>query len=597
MFAPDDFTLSGTVYRAEKTQTIAIVDDDLFEPPVDGNEESFTVLLERTPAMRARLAIPDTTDAPGAMVVTIEDDDKPDWTLTVEPDTIAEAGTEYSTVTVLTGGKTFATDQTITLLLAGTATETDDFTVTAAGTTLTAPYEITLAADETSVTATITAVDDAVDDDTETILVAAMLDDEPIGDQQTITITDDDEPVSTDATLSGLAVNDGTNDLTLTPTFATDTTSYAASVANDIDQITVAPETTDDSASVEYLDASDAAITDADDMTEDQQVDLLVGANTIKVKVTAEDAMTTETYTVVVTRAAAVAATITDVAITSDPDATGPDDDTYAIGDTVKVTVTFSDTVTVDTTNGSPTLELDFEGDPKSAAYDMDASNGAAVVFAYTVVKENDITSNDGIAIKENQLALNTGTIRTGGADADLDYEAVDADPTHLVHGVRPEFKSAAVDRTVDASALVLTFSEALDTVSTPAIAAFTVTNNTVTDVAISGAEVTLTLGTAMAEDAMNVTLTYVPPPTTPLRNAVGNAAAGITDSTVSVWNELTAEFDSHSGFARRNNGRFSEAIGTTDAFDITGGTIETPATPGRRGDDRDLELDTPGER
>ena len=109
---------------------------------------------------------------------------------------------------------------------------------------------------------------------------------------------------STDATLSGLVLNDGTNDLTLTPAFATGTTSYAASVGNAVSQITVTPETNDSNASVEYLDGSDAAITDADGTATGQQVALVVGANTIKVKVTAEDDTTTETYTVVVTREA-----------------------------------------------------------------------------------------------------------------------------------------------------------------------------------------------------------------------------------------------------------------------------------------------------
>ena len=107
-----------------------------------------------------------------------------------------------------------------------------------------------------------------------------------------------------DATLSGLVLNDGTNDLTLTPTFATDTTSYTASVGDAVSQITVTPTKSDTDASVEYLDAKDAAITDADGTATGQQVDLAVGTTTIKVKVTAGDAMTTETYTVVVTRAA-----------------------------------------------------------------------------------------------------------------------------------------------------------------------------------------------------------------------------------------------------------------------------------------------------
>ena len=794
VFAPDDFALSGTVYRAEKTQTVAIVDDDLFEPPVDGDEESFTVVLERTPGTRARIAIPDTTDA---MVVTIEDDDKPDWKLTVEPDTIAEAGTESSAVTVLTGGKTFATDQTITLSLAGTATAPDDFTL--------GSKSLTLTAGDTLVTATITAVDDTLDDDDETILVTASHDGATIGEQSTITIADDDAAVqmpnlsltpsppdptpatassvqytitfegqwtttatpgsvpgrahfspliggvhndqiafltdggtasvgvesmaelgltatlsgeisgntntlrvlhrtgnidptasatltatlttdhprvtlltmiapspdwfvgvsglslldgsgewvasrtvdlyawdagtedgtefdldnvatspqgvitnlrgvgkfsnekiatliltrgavtSTNATLSALTLSDGTLD----PAFASDTYAYTADVANSVDTITVTPMTSNDSATVAYLDENDAEITDADGNTEGQQVDLAVGANTINVKVTAEDAMTTETYTVVVTRAAPVAATITDVAITSDPDATGPDDDTYAIGDTVKVTVTFSDTVTVDTTNGSPTLELDFEGDPKSAAYDMDASSGAAVVFAYTVV-ENDFAGKDGIAIEANQLVLNTGTIRTGGADADLNHAAVDADPTHLVYGVRPEFKDAVVDRTVNASALVLSFGENLDALSTPANSAFTVSSNTVTDVAISGAEVTLTLGTAVAAGDTTVTVTYTAPQTDPIRNPVGNDAEGFMNEGVEVRNPLTAAWSllpaSHDGLAEfKARIRFSDPIATSLDNLVAGVAVNGGSIANQRrvsGDRAHIELD-----
>ena len=104
--------------------------------------------------------------------------------------------------------------------------------------------------------------------------------------------------VNADATLSNLSLSDGT----LTPAFASGTTSYTASVGNAVSQITVTPTKSDTDASVEYLDASDATITDADGTATGQQVDLDVGANTIKVKVTAGDAMTTETYTVTVTR-------------------------------------------------------------------------------------------------------------------------------------------------------------------------------------------------------------------------------------------------------------------------------------------------------
>ena len=127
---------------------------------------------------------------------------------------------------------------------------------------------------------------------------------------------------STDATLSSLVLNDGTNDLTLTPNFASGTTSYMASVDNAVSQITVTPTKSDSDASVEYLDGNDAAISDADGAATGHQVALEVGENTIKVKVTAEDDATTDTYTVVVTRQAQTqpeiwSATVTPGAISS----------------------------------------------------------------------------------------------------------------------------------------------------------------------------------------------------------------------------------------------------------------------------------------
>ncbi len=108
---------------------------------------------------------------------------------------------------------------------------------------------------------------------------------------------------STDATLSALVVEDGASDLTLTPAFASDTTSYAVSVGYAVDEVTVKPSKSDDNATVEYLDASDNALADADATERGQQAALAVGENTIKVKVTAEDRPTTQTYTVTVTRA------------------------------------------------------------------------------------------------------------------------------------------------------------------------------------------------------------------------------------------------------------------------------------------------------
>ena len=106
--------------------------------------------------------------------------------------------------------------------------------------------------------------------------------------------------VSTDATLSGLSLSDGT----LAPAFASDEYSYTASVGSSVSEVTVTPTLSDSNATVEYLDASDMALPDAG-AAAGRQVSLVVGANTIRVKVTAQDTDTTQTYTVTVTRSAA----------------------------------------------------------------------------------------------------------------------------------------------------------------------------------------------------------------------------------------------------------------------------------------------------
>ena len=120
-----------------------------------------------------------------------------------------------------------------------------------------------------------------------------------------ITIVDND--ISSDATLSALALANASDDsaIAISPLFASGTTSYTASVANGVGEVTIEATVNEGSATFQYLDSSDTEITDADGAKTGQQVSLAEGATTIKVKVTAEDTTTTNTYTVVVTRAAA----------------------------------------------------------------------------------------------------------------------------------------------------------------------------------------------------------------------------------------------------------------------------------------------------
>ena len=111
-------------------------------------------------------------------------------------------------------------------------------------------------------------------------------------------------PASTDATLTDLVVSDGSSDLTLTPTFASDKYAYTAMVVKAVDEVTVTPTKNDSGASIDYLDGSNMTLADDDTSTDGQQVTLAEGDNVIKVKVTAADGNATQTYTVTVNRAA-----------------------------------------------------------------------------------------------------------------------------------------------------------------------------------------------------------------------------------------------------------------------------------------------------
>ena len=146
--------------------------------------------------------------------------------------------------------------------------------------------------------------------------------------------------------------------------------------------------------------------------------------------------------------------TVSSVTITSDPG----DDDTYGVGDTIEVTVTFSEAVDIPqwgfTENGMtvtrmPRLELNIGGVAKSAkTHERENITGTAIVFRYTV-QDGDNDSN-GISISANKLTLNGGTIRdaistslSGGNPADLTHTAVADDADHKVDTTAGPPKSA----------------------------------------------------------------------------------------------------------------------------------------------------------
>ena len=101
---------------------------------------------------------------------------------------------------------------------------------------------------------------------------------------------------SSDATLASLGVSDGSNAVSLTPAFASDTTDYRARVAESVSSVTVAATRSDNDARVTISNGSD--ITRGNSAT----LGLERGANSFKVIVVAQNGSTFKTYEVHVIR-------------------------------------------------------------------------------------------------------------------------------------------------------------------------------------------------------------------------------------------------------------------------------------------------------
>ena len=129
-----------------------------------------------------------------------------------------------------------------------------------------------------------------------------------------------------------------------------------------------------------------------------------------------------------------VAFIVSDVVVTSDP---GPDD-TYGLGATIELDVTFDQAVTV---TGAPRIEIEVGGDMSQHRKWADYAGGSGTTtlrFAY-VVQAAD-SDSDGIDLKADKLELNSGTIQNAdGLDASLTYDEPGVQSGHKVLGAVEE--------------------------------------------------------------------------------------------------------------------------------------------------------------
>ena len=149
--------------------------------------------------------------------------------------------------------------------------------------------------------------------------------------------------------------------------------------------------------------------------------------------------------------------------------------DTYGKDETIVVTVTFSEAVTV---TGEPWVRLTMGERNRWARYSS-GSGTTTLTFAYTL-RDND-TDPDGISIGKNALKLRGGTIADAdGNAARLKHPALDAQAGHKVDGSPPQVtagptitSSPAGGDTYgkdEAIVVTLTFSEAVSVTGQPRV-------------------------------------------------------------------------------------------------------------------------------
>ena len=304
-------TLTIAAGQTSKDIEVALTDDSLSEAG-----EDFTLTLNN--ASNAGIDV-------GTATATITDNESTP-TLTITDAKATEGGAVSFTVTLDPASSSDVTVEYATTDGTATADSADpdgaDYTAPASG------AELTISASQTSGTISIATGDDAVfeADETFTVTLASPSSNAVLGTQKTATGTiENNDAASTDTALKALTITAAGSDVTLLPTFAVEEHNYRASVDNTVASVSVAAEANHRKATVAIIEGTDLAF----------------GENTLTLRVTAEDGITTQDYTVTVTRALP--------ALTWESQSTlSLDEDAGAVELTVTLTPASSDQVTVD---------------------------------------------------------------------------------------------------------------------------------------------------------------------------------------------------------------------------------------------------------
>jgi len=223
----------------------------------------------------------------------------------------------------------------------------------------------------------------------------------------------------TDSTLSALTLSSGT----LSPVFASSTTSYTTSVSNTTSAITVRPTLSTTTASVRV---NGALVTSG---SNSQSIPLTVGSNSITILGTAEDGTTTTSYTVTVTRAPSAVSTLSALTLSS-----GTLSPVFVSGTTnytASVTnATTSVTVRPTVTDATATIKVNgttVASDSDSAALPLEV--GPNTITVVGTAQDGTSTSTYTLVVKRKSaisslsgLVLSSGTLSPAFASPTTSY-------------------------------------------------------------------------------------------------------------------------------------------------------------------------------
>lgn len=256
---------------------------------------------------------------------------------------------------------------------------------------------------------------------------------------------------SSDATLSGFTISAGS----LSPVFAPATTGYTASVSNATTGISI---TATSNSGVSTITVN--GVTTPSGVLSAIQP-LTVGANVITVKVTAEDGVTVNTYTLTVTRAASANASLANLAISagtlSPTFVSATTGYTASVGNattTITLTLTLSDvnaTVTVNgvaTTSGAASAPVPLAVGANPIAVVVTAQDGTTIT-TYTVTVTRAASANDNLA----NLTASSGALSPAFSAGTLFYSSSVSNATASTT-ITPTLSDATATVTVNGTAV-----------------------------------------------------------------------------------------------------------------------------------------------